>query len=93
MVECKRGERKHEIAEEHLAHPTGKPGLFLILISKAQAPVWEVCGKCHLTRHWNNCRGPLGWARRGWAGSTSTNSALRSVAEAILALANSPPRI
>ena len=50
VVDCKRGERKHEIAEEYLSRHTGKPGLFLILISKAQAPVWEISGKCHLER-------------------------------------------
>jgi hypothetical protein len=50
VVDCKRGERKHEIAEEYLARHTGKPGLFLILVSKAQAPVWEISGKCHLER-------------------------------------------
>jgi hypothetical protein len=48
IIDCKRGERKHEIAEEYLSRPSGKPGLFLILISKAQAPVWEISGKCHL---------------------------------------------
>jgi len=48
VVECKRGERKHEIAEEYLAHHTGQPGLFLILIGKAQAPVWEATGQHHL---------------------------------------------
>src|SRR5216684_5985833 len=50
VVDCKRGERKHEIAEEYLSRHTGKPGLFLILVSKAQAPVWEISGKCHLER-------------------------------------------
>ena len=48
VVECKRGERKHELAEGYLAGHTGQPGLFLILIGKAQAPVWEVTGKHHL---------------------------------------------
>jgi hypothetical protein len=48
VIECKRGERKHEIAEEYLARHTGRPGLFLILIGKAQAPVWEATGKHHL---------------------------------------------
>ncbi len=50
VVDCKRGERKHEIAEAYLSRHTGKPGLFLILVSKAQAPVWEISGKCHLER-------------------------------------------
>jgi hypothetical protein len=52
VVHCLRGERKHEIAEEYLAGHTGKPGLFLILVSKAQAPVWEVSGRHHL--EWKN---------------------------------------
>ena len=42
VMDCTRGERKHEIAEEYLAtHPTVQ-GLFLILVSRAIAPVWEV---------------------------------------------------
>ena len=45
IIDCKRGERKHEIAEEYLSRHSGKPGLFLILVSKAQAPVWEISGK------------------------------------------------
>lgn len=48
VVDCRRGERKHEIAEQYLTAHTGKPGLFLILVSKAPAPVWEVSGKHHL---------------------------------------------
>jgi hypothetical protein len=35
VIECRRGERKHE---SNLARHAGKPGLFLILIGKAQAP-------------------------------------------------------
>ena len=50
VIECKRGERKHAIAEEYLARHTGNPGLFLVLISKAPAPVWEATGKHHLER-------------------------------------------
>jgi hypothetical protein len=42
VIDCKRGERKHLIAEEYLAtHPVG-PGVFLILVGRAVAPVWEV---------------------------------------------------
>jgi hypothetical protein len=42
VVDCRRGERKHRIAEEYLAtHPVG-PGVFLILVARAVAPVWEV---------------------------------------------------
>jgi len=35
------GERKHDIAAEHLATHEVKPGLFMILVSKAPALVWE----------------------------------------------------
>src|SRR5207302_6788111 len=41
VVYCSSGERKHEIAEKHLAAEERKPGLFLILVSKAPALVWE----------------------------------------------------
>lgn len=42
VIDCGRGERKHEIAEEYLAtHPTVQ-GLFLILVARAVAPIWEV---------------------------------------------------
>src|SRR6266568_1636631 len=41
VVYCSSGERKHEIAEKHLTTEERKPGLFLILVSKAPALVWE----------------------------------------------------
>ncbi len=42
VIDCGRGERKHEIAEEYLStHPTVK-GLFLVLVARAVTPVWEV---------------------------------------------------
>ena len=42
VIDCKRGERKHEIAEEYLADHTVDRGVFLILVARAVAPVWEV---------------------------------------------------
>jgi len=43
VIYCKAGERKHRIAEEHLAaHPPARPGVFLVLAAKAPARVWEV---------------------------------------------------
>jgi hypothetical protein len=43
VIYCKAGERKHLIAEEHLAaHPPSGPGVFLVLAAKAPARVWEV---------------------------------------------------
>lgn len=42
VVDCGRGERKHRIAEEYLATHTVGPGVFLILIARASATVWDV---------------------------------------------------
>jgi hypothetical protein len=43
VVYCRAGERKHQIAGEHLAaHPPSGPGVFLVLAAKAPASVWEV---------------------------------------------------
>jgi hypothetical protein len=43
VVDCRRGERKHRIAEQYLAtHTVVGPGVFLILVAKAPASVWEV---------------------------------------------------
>lgn len=42
VVDCGRGEKKHLTAEEYMAtHPVEK-GLFLILVGRAPAPVWDV---------------------------------------------------
>ncbi len=42
VVDCLRGERTHDRAEEYLAtHPSTR-GLFMILVARAVAPVWEV---------------------------------------------------
>jgi hypothetical protein len=42
VIDCGRGERKHLIAEEYLATHTVGAGVFLILVARAMAPVWEV---------------------------------------------------
>ena len=42
VIDCKRGERKHQIAEEYLATHEVDRGVFLILVARAIAPVWEV---------------------------------------------------
>jgi hypothetical protein len=41
VVYCSPGERKHETAEQHLSTHEVKSGLFLVLVSKAPALVWE----------------------------------------------------
>jgi len=50
VVDCAVGERKHDLAEEYLAKTTVTHGLFLILVGRAQAPVWDVSGKHHIER-------------------------------------------
>jgi hypothetical protein len=42
VMDCKSGERKHEIAEEYLGKNPSVRGLFMILIGRAPAPVWDV---------------------------------------------------
>jgi hypothetical protein len=43
VIDCKAGERKHQIAEEYLAeNPPGRIGVFLILVSRSPALVWKV---------------------------------------------------
>jgi hypothetical protein len=50
VVDCSVGERKHDIAEEYLTKTKVTPGLFLILVGRAQAPVWDVSGNHHIER-------------------------------------------
>jgi hypothetical protein len=42
VIDCGRGERKHQIAEDYLATHSVGPGVFLILVARAAATVWEV---------------------------------------------------
>jgi len=50
VIDCSAGDRKHEIAEEQLEKTKVTQGLFLILVSRAQAPVWDVRPRHHLER-------------------------------------------
>jgi hypothetical protein len=50
VVDCAVGERKHDLAEEYLVKTKVTQGLFLILVGRAQAPVWDVSGRHHLER-------------------------------------------
>src|ERR671911_996343 len=42
VIDCGRGDRKHRIAEDYLATHTVGAGVFLILVARAAATVWEV---------------------------------------------------
>ena len=50
VIDCAVGERKHDIAEEHLGKTKVSKGLFLILVGRAQAPIWDVGTNRHLER-------------------------------------------
>lgn len=42
LVDCQRGERKHELAEQYVPEDPNFTGVFLILVNRAPAPVWDV---------------------------------------------------
>jgi hypothetical protein len=42
LIYCKAGERKYLIAAEYLKTHSISPGVFLIMVAKAPAPVWKV---------------------------------------------------
>ena len=50
VIDCPAGQRKHDLAEEFLAKTTVTQGLFLVLVGRAQAPVWDVNAKHYIER-------------------------------------------
>jgi len=42
VIDCGAGERKHEIAEGYLPSDPAFRGVFLILVNRAPAPVWDI---------------------------------------------------
>src|SRR5689334_25435857 len=50
VIDCSVGQRKHDLAEQHLAETRVTQGLFLVLVGRAQAPVWDVNAKHHIER-------------------------------------------
>ena len=50
VVNCLVGERKHDIAQEYLAKTTISQGLFLVLIGRAKAPVWDISANHHIEK-------------------------------------------
>jgi hypothetical protein len=50
VVDCPAGKRKHDLAEQYLAKTKVTQGLFLILVGRAQAPVWDVSTHHHIER-------------------------------------------
>src|SRR5207253_10958995 len=66
VIDCPAGQRKHHLAEEYLTKTRVAQGLFLVLVGRAQAPVWNVSAKRHIER-----KKPMPPAFAG-AGSMST---------------------
>src|SRR6202011_4877052 len=56
VIDCSAGQRKHDLAEEYLAKTTVNQGLFLVLVGRAQAPVWDVSAKHQCDRRNRSCR-------------------------------------
>src|SRR5438132_482908 len=50
VIDCLAGQRKHDLAEEYLAKTRVTQGLFLVLVGRAQAPVWDVSDNHHIER-------------------------------------------
>ena len=54
VIDCRHGDRKHDIAQDYLAERAVGRGLFMILVGRAVAPVWNVersnGGGIHLTK-------------------------------------------
>src|SRR3984893_8691756 len=50
VIDCPAGQRKHDLAEEYLAQTKVIQGLFVVLVGRAQAPVWDVGAKHHIER-------------------------------------------
>jgi hypothetical protein len=50
LIDCSIGARKHDLAEEYLAKTKITQGLFLVLVARAQAPVWDISAKHHIER-------------------------------------------
>jgi len=50
VVDCTAGQRKHDVADDYLARTTVTEGLFLVLVGRAQAPVWHVGANYHLEK-------------------------------------------
>src|SRR5260370_41584319 len=50
VIDCPARQRKHELAEAHLAKTRVAQGLFLVLVGRAQAPVGDVSAKHHIER-------------------------------------------
>ena len=42
VIDCAPGAEKYKIAEKHLAQHAGRPGVFLVLVARAPALVWDI---------------------------------------------------
>jgi hypothetical protein len=69
VIDCSVGDRQHHIAEEYLAKTKVTQGVFLVLVGRAQAPVWDLS-----PNHYIQPKNPMayvsracaGWAKQSW---------------------------
>jgi hypothetical protein len=50
VIDCSVGQRKHDLAEKYLVKTTVTRGLFLVLVGRAQASVWDVNARHNIER-------------------------------------------
>jgi len=50
VIDCPAGQRKHDLAEQYLTKTNVTQGLFLVLVGRARAPVWDVGPNHHIQR-------------------------------------------
>src|SRR5262249_55540898 len=94
VVNCSTGERKHDIAEDYLARTTITQGLFLVLVARAQAPVWDVSANHHIEKkkpmpyvnHYSFHILDAEWGHIVVGGIDLNKPRMRWVAEAVIAL-------
>src|SRR6266436_6536359 len=95
VIDCGREERKHLIAEEHLKKNPCIRGLFLILVGRAVATVWDVkrsnvendlCSKRGMASHLDGDVSSVShwtWKSKNAAGFIITTPSIKSSAAAI----------
>jgi hypothetical protein len=50
VIDCRRGEHKHDLTEDFLATRTVRRSLLLVLVGRAEVRSWDVC-RCSLRQH------------------------------------------
>src|SRR5712671_6963853 len=65
VIDCPAGQRKHDLAEEYLAKTRVAQGLFLVLVGRAQAPVW-MSARSTTSKERSRCPRPSCFVPEDW---------------------------